>query len=81
MTSDCTVTNALTLYIRLQDVINGYNPIDGEEIINGKRTKVVRLEKLSSSAKIEETLQTLDEIDLVGFKLLYGLAGQNCSKI
>ncbi len=70
MTSDCTVTNALTLYIRLQDVINGYNPIDGEEIINGKRTKVVRLEKLSSSAKIDETLQTLEEIDLDRFQVV-----------
>ena len=36
----------------------------GEEIINGKRTKVVRLEKLTSSAKIDETIQVLNEIDL-----------------
>lgn len=70
MTSDCTVTNALTLYIRLQDVINGYNPIDGEEIINGKRTKVVRLEKLPSSAKIDETIQVLNEIDLDRFQVV-----------
>jgi len=61
MTEDCIVTNPLTLFHRLQDVVNGYRPIDLPEDENGKIK--VRLEPINS-VKMEALLETLEEINL-----------------
>lgn len=61
MTDDCIVTNALTLFHRCQDVVNGYRPIDLPEDANGKIK--VKLEPIKS-VKMEALVETLEEINL-----------------
>lgn len=59
-TDNIVVDNGLKLYLRFQDICNGYEPIDGGEVIgnDGKVHHVVKLRPLAVNPKLD----LLDEI-------------------
>ena len=59
---------ALELLIRLQDICNGFRPIESKqvEIVGGERkeTRVITYEPLPENPKVEALLELLEEIDV-----------------
>lgn len=63
-TDNITVDNGLKLYIRFQDVCNGYEPIDHGDTIdeNGKVKHNVELKPLSENPKLDMLEEVVDDI-------------------
>lgn len=58
------VENGLQLYLRFQDICNGYEPVDAGEIIDkeGKIKRLVELEALQENPKIEALKEVLESV-------------------
>lgn len=63
-TDNITVDNGLQLYIRFQDICNGYEPIEvGEEVTSeGKIHKIVELKPLKENPKLDVFEEVVSEI-------------------
>lgn len=63
-TEDITVENGLQLYIRFQDICNGYNPVETDTITdeNGKEKVIVELERLPENPKLDLLEEAVSEI-------------------
>lgn len=63
-TDDIVVDNGLKLYLRFQDVLNGYNPVETKEFIgeDGEVHHNVELVPLKENPKIDMLLEVLEEI-------------------
>lgn len=63
-TDKVVVDNGLKLYLRFQDICNGYEPVDGEEYIgsDGKLHTHVELVPLKDSPKLDMLEQVADEL-------------------
>ena len=63
-TDNIAVDNGLKLYLRFQDICNGYEPIDGGEVTgpDGKLHHVVRLKPLKENPKLDLLEELVEDI-------------------
>lgn len=63
-TDKVTVDNGLKLYIRFQDICNGYEPVDLEDTYdeNGNVKHHVRLDRLAENPKLDMLEEIIDEL-------------------
>ena len=61
-TDDITVDNGLKLYLRFQDICNGYNPVEYETEENGEAIKKVELVPLAENPKLDMLEEAVDQI-------------------
>lgn len=63
-TDNITVDNGLKLYLRFQDICNGYEPVETEEtvIVNGKEKHKVELIPLKENPKLDLLEELVEEI-------------------
>lgn len=63
-TDDIVVDNGLKLYLRFQDICNGYNPVEGDAYIgdDGKEHHHVILEPLQVNPKLDMLEEVVEEI-------------------
>lgn len=64
-TDKVVVDNGLKLYLRFQDICNGYEPVDGEEYFDkdGKKHNHINLIPLKENPKLDMLEEVLEEID------------------
>ena len=61
-TDNITVDNGLKLYLRFQDICNGYNPVEYETEENGETVTKVKLEPLAENPKLDMLEEVIDEL-------------------
>jgi hypothetical protein len=61
-TDDITVDNGLKLYLRFQDICNGYNPVEYETEENGEMVTKVELVPLAENPKIDMLEEAVEQI-------------------
>lgn len=61
-TDNITVDNGLKLYLRFQDICNGYNPVEYETEENGETVTKVKLEPLAENPKLDMLEEEVDQI-------------------
>ena len=61
-TDDITVDNGLKLYLRFQDICNGYNPVEYETEENGETVTKVELVPLAENPKLDMLEEAVEQI-------------------
>ena len=61
-TDDITVDNGLKLYLRFQDICNGYNPVEYETEENGETVTKVELVPLAENPKLDMLEEAIEQI-------------------
>ena len=61
-TDDITVDNGLKLYLRFQDICNGYNPVEYETEENGETVTKVELVPLAENPKLDMLEEAVEQV-------------------